>query len=548
MGLVSYGGNAVFKARLFVATALSAGLFTAAFPAAADTPEAQVSAVIDEGLNRSEAMKTASQLMDGIGPRLTNSEGYRRAADWAIARMTATGLQNVRREAFDFGLGWNLDSFSARMITPRRIEMTAMPVAWSPPTGGTLRAPVIVAPISKLAHFAEWKGKLAGKIVLISMPGISGEPSRPVFRRFEGKDFTEFDKYDLPSFDPEAADRRAARSNFPLDLSRFLKAEGALAMVKISYRDGKLVHGTGYNFRTGEVLALPAFELAAEDYRRLARLAASGSAPEIELALAARFDDKQQQAENLIGEILGSDPKAGYVMAGAHFDSWIAGDGAADNGAGSVVVMEAARILSRLAVKPKRTIRFALWAGEEQGLYGSRAYIERHLATRPVDPKLSGLSAYSAWSQAWPIAPKPGFTEIKAYFNLDNGAGKIRGIYAENNISAEGMLKKWLAPFSGMGADQVVTGKTGGTDHVYFQAIGLPGYQFIQDPLDYDSRVHHSNIDTVDHLRGDDLRQAATIMAAMLLQAADSDKDLPRPPLPSKPGKTDPFKVADPDD
>ena len=537
----------MFKARLFVATALSAGLFAAALPAAADTSEAQVGAVIDEGLNRSEAMKTASQLMDGIGPRLTNSEGYRRAADWAIARMTATGLQNVHREAFDFGLGWNLDSFSARMITPRRIDMTAIPVAWSPPTSGTLRAPVIVAPISKLAHFAKWKGKLAGKIVLISLPGTSSEPSRPAFRRFDGKDIAEFDKFDLPRFDPEAVDRRASRSNFPLDLSRFLKAEGALAVVKISYRDGMLVHGEGYNFRPGQTLELPMFELAAEDYRRLARLAASGTAPEVELALAARFDDKQQ-AENLIGEIPGSDPKAGYVMAGAHFDSWIAGDGAADNGAGSVVVLEAARILSRLAVKPKRTIRFALWAGEEQGLYGSRAYIERHLATRPVDPKLSGLAAYSAWSQAWPITPKPGYSDLKAYFNLDNGSGKIRGIYAENNISAEGMLKKWLSPFSGMGADQVVTGKTGGTDHVFLQAIGLPGYQFIQDPLDYDSRVHHSNLDTVDHLRGDDLRQAATIMAAMLLQAADSDKDLPRQPLPSKPVATDPYKVADPDE
>ncbi len=514
----------------------------------ADAGEGQVALVIDEGLNRSEAMTLASQLMDGIGPRLTNSQGYRRASDWATKRMTAMGLGNVHREGFDFGLGWNVESYRAAMVAPRRIELTAIPVAWSPPTEGTLRAPVVVAPMSKPEHFAAWKGKLAGKAVLISMPGTSSEPGKPAFQRLDDKAIGEHDSYDLPSFDPGAADRRLKRTQFPLELSRFLKAEGALAMVRISYRDGKLVHGEGYNYRPGETVALPAFELAAEDYRRLVRLAVAGPAPEIELQLAARFDDSNLQAENLIGDIPGSDPKAGYVMAGAHFDSWIAGDGAADNGAGSIVVLEAARILSRLGIKPRRTIRFALWAGEEQGLLGSRAYIERHLATRPVDPALTGIAAYSAWSQAWPITPKPGYQDLQAYFNLDNGGGKVRGIYAEGNLAAEGMLGKWLSPFAGMGAARVVTGKTGGTDHVFMQAIGLPGYQFIQDPLDYDSRVHHSSLDTLDHLRGDDLRQAATIMAAMLLQAANSDKDLPRMPLPARPVPTDPFKIRDPDE
>lgn len=533
---------------MLAGAALAALISFTSAPVQADASDAEIARVIDEGLVRSEVMTTASALMDGIGPRLTNSENYRRAADWAIGKFGAMGLQNVHRESFEFGLGWNLDSHSARMITPRAINMTAIPVAWSPPTGGTLRGAVIVAPISKEAHFAQWKGKLAGKIVMVSLPGTSSEPTKPVFQRLEAKDIGDLDKYDLPNFDPAAADRRLKRSNFARDLTRFLKEEGALAMIKISYRDGMLVHGEGYNYRPGETLAVPAFEVAAEDYRRLARLAVVGPAPQVELNLAARFDDKQTRADNLFAEIQGSDPKAGYVMAGAHFDSWIAGDGAADNGAGSVVVMEAARILSRLGVKPRRTIRFALWAGEEQGLLGSRAYIEQHLASRPVDPKLTGLAAYAAWSQAWPITPKPGHGDLKAYFNLDNGSGKIRGIYAENNLAAQPMLKKWLAPFAAMGADKVVTSKTGGTDHVYLQQIGLPGYQFIQDPLDYSTRVHHSSLDTVDHLRGDDLRQAATIMAAMLLQAANSDRDLPRPPLPSKPAPSDPFKVVDPDE
>lgn len=540
------------KSGLLAAAALCALAAVSSAPVLADASDAQVNAVIDEGLNRSEAMTTASALMDGIGPRLTNSENYRRAADWAVARFTAMGLQNVHREGFEFGLGWNVDSYRAAMIAPRRVEMTVMPVAWSPPTNGTLRAPIVIAPVGNANRFElwkqEWKGKLAGKIVLTSLPGTTQEPTKPLFRRLDDKEIGEYDKFDLPSFDPAAMDRRVKRVTYPLDLSRFLKDEGALAQVKISYRDGKLVHGEGYNYRPGETLALPAFELAAEDYRRLVRLAKTGPAPEIELSLAARFDDSTLQAQNLFGDIPGSDPKAGYVMAGGHFDSWIAGDGAADNGAGSIVVMEAARILSRLGVKPRRTIRFALWAGEEQGLLGSRAYIEQHLATRPVDPKLGGIAAYAAWANAWPITPKAGYNDLKAYFNLDNGGGKVRGIYAENNIAAEPMLKKWLAPFDGMGAGRVVTSKTGGTDHVFMQAIGLPGYQFIQDPLDYDSRVHHSNLDTLDHMRGDDLRQAATIMAAMLLQAANSDKDLPRQPLPTRPVPTDPFKVSDPDE
>jgi len=324
----------------------------------ADASDGQIAAVIDEGLNRSEAMVMAGQLMDGIGPRLTNSQNYRRASDWATQRMTAMGLQNVRREQSDFGLGWNVESFRAAMVTPRRIELTVMPVAWSPPTEGTLRAPVVVAPTSKPEHFAAWKGKLAGKLVMISPPGTSGEPTRPAFRRLDDKAIAEHDDYDLPHHDPGAADIRLQRSNFPLELSRFLKA----------------------------------------------------------------------------------------------------------------------------------------------------------------------------------------------YFNLDNGGGKIRGIYAEGNLAAEGTLGKWLKPFAAMGAGKVVTGKTGGTDHVFLQAIGLPGYQFIQDPLDYDSRVHHTSIDTLDRLRGDDLRQAATVMAAMLLQAANSDRDLPRMPLPSKPVPTDPFKIRDPDE
>jgi Zn-dependent M28 family amino/carboxypeptidase len=234
-------------------------------------------------------------------------------------------------------------------------------------------------------------------------------------------------------------------------------------------------------------------------------------------------------------------------MAGGHFDSWIAGDGASDNGAGSVTVIEAARILTRLGVRPKRTIRFVLWEGEEQGLFGSINYVQQHIARRPVTIGEVGFANYIEGKSKYPITPLPGYSDLKAYFNMDNGSGKLRGIYAEGNAAAVPMLKQWLSAFDGMGADTVVAGPTRGTDHEFFTYAGLPGFQFIQDPLDYESRVHHSNIDTLDHMKAADLRQASVVLAGMLLQAADSDKELPRMPLPTQPTLTDPFKYDYPD-
>lgn len=539
----------VSASRRFVplfAAALLASAMPIAAAAAPDGDSAAIARIIDEGMNRSEAMTTASALMDRIGPRLTNSENHRKAESWAMDLLRQRGLANVHVEPFDFGVGWNLDSYSVSMVTPRALPLTAIPVAWSPPTSGTVQAPVVIAPMSREEHFAEWKGKLAGKIVLVSLPGQTSESKGPVFQRYTDAEIAELDTYTKPVFDPDAAALQVKNRRFFGKLAAFLKAEGALAVVKMSYRDGKLVHGEGYDFQPGQTLALPAVELAQEDYRKLVRLAKTGAAPTIAITVAARYDESNLKAENVVAEIPGSDPKAGYVMAGAHFDSWIAGDGANDNGAGSITVLEAARLISKLGIKPKRTIRFVLWSGEEQGLLGSRAYIDQHLASRPVDPSLKGIDSYIAWRNAFPITPKPEYSQLKAYFNMDNGSGRFRGIYSEGNLGAEKLLKEWLAPFDMLGADKLVVSKTGGTDHVFLQAIGLPGYQFIQDPLDYDSRVHHSNLDTVDHMRADDMRQAAVVMAGMLWQAANSDKELPRAVLPTQPAPTDPFKVRDP--
>ena len=523
------------------ATAVAAPL------AAQSVDRGQVAKIIDEGTTRSQVMPTAQQLADVIGPRLTNSPSMRRAEAWTQKMFADWGLKNVHKEGFEFGRGWEIVSSSVRMVTPRAVVLTAIPIAWSPSTNGTISAPVIVAPIRRERDFDKYRGTLKGKIVMITLPNTGSEPKDAPFERYTSEDISKLDQYRQPTYDPAAIERRLKRVDYAKKLDAFLKSEGAVAYATMAYRDGKLVSGEGSMFGVGDTGSLPGVQIAAEDYRRLARLAKVGPAPTLEIASDVRFDDSDSKAYNIIAEIPGSDPKAGYVMAGAHLDSWVAGDGAADNGAGVAMIMEAARILQATGIRPKRTIRFALWAGEEQGLLGSLGYIVDHLATRgwPNDPPQPGGKWYSNWSNRWPIVPKPGYGDLAAYFNLDNGSGKIRGIYAENNPQVVGTFREWLAPFSSMGAKDVVIQKTSGTDHVYMQSIGVQGFQFIQDPLDYDSRVHHSSIDTFDHLKGDDMRQGATILASFLVNAANADKALPRPPLPTKPVATDPFAYSD---
>lgn len=533
--------------RRYLAAAIA--LVFAALPiegVRADATDEQIAQIVDEGLSHSQVMANASELMDGIGPRLTNSENFDKAARWALAKFKSYGLSNVHEESYPFGVSWNLDSWSATMVEPRTVVMRSMPVAWSPPTNGTISAPVALAPMSKKENFDKWRGKLAGKIVMVSLPGEASQSDKPMFIRYEAKDLADKDHYDLPADDLEPFKNFPKRADFALELSRFLKAEGAVAMVRKSYRENGLVSGEGYNIDPKNRLALPFMEISSEDYRRLARLETAGHPPVVQLAIAAHTDDQDTTADDLVADIPGSDPKAGYVMAGGHFDSWIAADGATDDGIPSVVVIEAARIIESLGVKPKRTIRFTLWSGEEQGLLGSIAYIEKHLATRPVDTSLYGAARFAEWATKFPITKGPDYDQLKAYFNLDNGAGKIRGVYAEDNVAAAPMLRKWLAPFASLGAGTVVMRRTGGTDHEYMQAVGLPAFEFIQDPLDYGSRVHHSSIDTLDHAPPDDVRQAATVLAAMLWQAANSDAVLARPPLPTQPSKSNPFKVEDP--
>jgi hypothetical protein len=532
---------------LLAATALT--LCPMAIGPAAAQDRAAVNAIIDEGANHSEVMLTAQHLTDVIGPRLTNAPQMRQAEAWTAAKFAEWGL-TVRKEGFTFGRGWSIERSSVRMISPRPIQLTAIPIAWTPATSGALTAPVIVAPIARERDFDKWRGQLKGKIVMVTQPGTGDEPTTPDFKRYTGEDLAKLDTYQQPRYDPTAADRRLKRADYAKKLDGFLKAEGAVAVATKSYRDGKLVTGEGYQFATGETGSLPGIEIAAEDYRRLARLAKIGPAPTLEIVSDVRFHDEDTQAYNIIAEIPGTDPKAGYVMAGAHLDSWVAADGAADNAAGSAMIMEAARILVKTGARPRRTIRFALWNGEEQGLLGSLAYVERHLAKRgtAADPQLIGEKLYHGWSNRWPITPLPGHRDLAAYFNIDNGSGKLRGIYAEGNPAVVPIFREWLSPFAAMGATAVVARPTGGTDHVFMQQVGIPAFQFIQDPLDYFPRIHHTSADTFDHLKADDMRQGSMVLAHVLLSAANAERPLPRPPLPRRPVVTDPFAVPSNDD
>lgn len=531
--------------RAILAASAALLAFAAAPPLCAAPVDGQtVNRIADAGFNHGEVVDTIQYLSDQIGGRMTNSPAMRKAEAWTQQKFTGWGLKNVHKEGFEFGRGWWIERSEVRMVAPRPLELKAIPTAWSPPTNGPVTGQVVVAPMRTEADFGKWRGKLKGKIVLVSAATPERDDGEAPFKRLSDADIAKLDTYRQPVFDPGAAAQRVQRVTFSIKLDAFLAEEGAIARASISRSDGRLVHGEGNGFRPGQTPKVPAFEIAAEDYRRLVRLAKVGDVA-LEVNAKVHYDDSDSKAYNVIADIPGADPKAGYVMAGAHLDSWVAGDGAADNGAGSAIVMEAARILASLNLRPKRTIRFALWSGEEQGLLGSYAYVNEHLARRPSN-ELAAKYGPFAGGDTWPVQPLPGLSDMHGYFNIDNGSGKIRGVFAEGNFAAAPILKEWLQPFASLGANAVVAQPTGSTDHVFMVKLGLPALQFIQDPLDYESRVHHTDLDTFDHLRPEDMRQAAVILATLLLDAANAETPLPNNVVPTEPRETNRFKVDEP--
>ncbi len=501
-----------------------------------------VSRIRQEAFSRSQAAANLKELTETIGPRLTNSPAYERSTEWARTKLQGYGLSNVRDEVYEpaFGRGWEFRSARVELVSPRELPIHALPKAWTPGTNGPVEGEVVKVSFKTLEDIGKQKGKLSGKILLLDDARAYKASEKPDFRRYTEEDLGELQTFPVP-VDPEpgAQEKRLEefrkRQALSKALNEFLAEEGVLATLSISSWDNGVVRVMGGGSRkAGESSGVTELVVAAEHYNQLVRAVQNKQDVRMRVDVDARFtSDVDLPATNVFAEIPGSGPKANEVVViGAHLDSWHTGTGAADNGAGVVVMMEAMRILKAIGVKPKRTIRLALWGGEEQGLHGSAEYVSKYLAAypEPTDPEQKALPrAYQRGTG--PLQRKRDYDRFSTYFNFDNGTGRIRGIYAQDNHAAVPIFKAWLEPFSDIGADIVTTRNTGSTDHISFDRVGLPGFQFVQDPADYFSHVHHTHLDTYDHVVPEDLKQAAAIIASFAYHAAMRDERLPRKPF-----------------
>jgi len=539
-------------------------------PTASPSPAAQTPArdpndpierIKDEGMNRSQVMQTLSYLSDVIGPRLTASPGMKRSNEWTREQLAKWGLQNAHLEAWGpFGRGWTLKRFSAQVSEPLNIPLIAYPKAWSPGTASPLTGDVVYVDAKDLADLQRFKGKLKGAIVLTGKMREVKAHFEPMGTRRDDKDLLALADAPLPT---AGAGRRnspelRAAFLFACQKNQFFHDEGAAVLVDASrVGDGGTIFvqsasvpqpcvenpfGPGaprqiQPFDKAAPKILPQLVMAVEHYNRIARMIEAGEKVKMTVDLAVEWQDTDPMGYNTVAEIPGSDLKDEIVMLGGHMDSWHAGTGATDNGAGVAVAMEAVRILQTLNLKPRRTIRIALWTGEEQGLLGSRAYVAEHFGKIETPATPAATTSSTATGSASPapapgvLTTKPEYEKFSAYFNLDNGTGKIRGVYLQGNEFVRPLFRQWLAPFRDMGAATLSISNTGGTDHLSFDAIGLPGFQFIQDEIEYDSRTHHSNQDVFDRIQADDMKEAATIMAAFIYNASMRDEKLPRKPM-----------------
>jgi len=536
-------------------------LAAAAAAAADDVDLAVVHRIKAEAFRNSQVMDHLFALTDANGPRLTASPGFQAAADWAVARLSGFGLANVRQETWGrFGRSWSLRRFSAHMTAPTYAPLLGMPKAWCSGTNGPTSGDVVAAPLfeswedgdredlaklkARIARFIEQqRGKLAGKVVLIEPVRELPLPTEPASRRLDEAKLAELSMAPEP-FKPPVIERPLARlpadpkrreellASLPDELDEeyyglqvaataqlngFLRSEGAVAVLAADRRGsgGILFSEEAGAWQAGAPVPPPTIVLPPEPYARLYRLVERKLPARVEVDMAVDFPEDERDGVNVVAELPGGARKDELVMLGAHLDSWHTGTGATDNAAGCAVVIEAMRILKALGLPLARSVRLALWSGEEQALFGSRAYVKQHFG----DPNSMLL--------------KPEHAKLSAYFNLDNGTGRIRGVYLQGNDMARPIFEAWLAPFRDLGATTVSIRDTGGTDHLSFDAVGLPGFQFIQDPLDYETRTHHSNLDVYDHLQASDLMQASAVLASFVYNAATRPAMLPRKPLPA---------------
>lgn len=486
-----------------------------------------------EGLENSKVMEMAFHLTDVSGPRLTNSPGFFRAANWAKDELTKMGLVNAALEPWgDFGKGWEQTRCYIAMTAPYYTEIVAIPRAWTGSTSGKkiISSDVVLIRVKDSAElYQKYAGKLKDKIVMV----YSTDTLHPSFTP-DGKRLSdsELDKMANAKPDtlrrvprnatPEQLAARRQQQSLQRQLDYFYKNEKPALVLSMNRNgnDGTLFVQNGGPYAKDSANYYAWVMLSSDDYLRIQRLVDAGEKVEMEADVKTKFYDKDIKGYNVIAEITGTDPvlKNEIVMIGGHLDSWHGATGATDNASGCAVMMEVMRMLKTTGLQPKRTIRIALWSGEEQGLLGSRGYVKSHFAD-PADMVL-----------------KPEQEKISAYYNLDNGTGKVRGIYLQDNAAAGPIFAKWLEPFYDLGAKTITIDNTGGTDHQSFDAVGIPGFQFIQDPIEYDTRTHHTNMDTYDHLIPDDLKQAATVIASFVYNTAQRDEKIPRKELPKPRG------------
>lgn len=525
----------------FSAVSLSVLMMVSPVQAAGEekTDNGLITRLREEALQNSQVQDHFSVLTDEIGARLTGSPGLKRAADWAQTRLRSWGLEKVHTESFaPFGVSWEFEHARVRLLSPFAQDIVAIPKAWTPGTNGPVQAKVVVARLTSEEDLSKWQGKLAGMVVMVDEPLAMKPHLSADARRLENRDLEELVKVDpdtLPRRDLAAA---LKQFQFQKKLVTFLNNEKVLATLHVSRGDdGTIFVQGGGSYKKGEAQPPTALVLSSESYNRIYRLAAKKQAVEITLDVKVRSGEEHpENAVNVLADIPGSDKKDEIVMLGAHLDSWHGATGATDNAAGVAVMMEAVRLLREAGFKPRRTIRLALWGGEEQGLLGSRAWVQQWVAARPEisDASQKDLPSYLRSGSAGPLQLKALHGKISAYFNLDNGGGRIRGIYAENNAAAKPLFESWLAPFADLGANTVTLRRTGSTDHVSFDAVGVPGFQFIQDPLDYMSRTHHSNMDVYDKVPKADMVQASLVVASFIAHAANLPELLPRKPMPKE--------------
>ena len=486
-----------------------------------------------EGLDNSKVMELAFQLTDVSGSRLTNSPGFLRAANWAKDELTKMGLANALLEPWgDFGKGWEQTRCYVAMTAPYYTPIVAIPRAWTGSTSGKkmISSDVVLIKAKDSAELVQkYSGKLKDKIVMV----YSKDTLRPSFTA-DADRFTDVQLEKMANSKPDTARRqqgnlspeqlaaRRQQQSLQRQMDGFYKHEKPALVLSMNGRgnDGTLFVQNGGSYIKDSASYYAWVMLSSDDYLRVQRLVDAGEQVQIEADVKTKFYDTDIKGYNVVAEIPGTDPilKNEIVMLGGHLDSWQGATGATDNAAGCAVMMEVLRIIKATGLQPKRTIRIALWSGEEQGLLGSRNYVKNHFAD-PADMIL-----------------KPDHEKISAYYNLDNGTGKVRGIYLQGNKDAGPIFAKWLEPFYDLDAKTITIDNTGGTDHQAFDAIGIPGFQFIQDVLEYDTRTHHTNMDTYDHLVPADLKQAATVIASFVYNTSQLEQKIPRKELPKARG------------